>query len=136
MTEILISERFYKRSNKIFQHFIYDKKMSKCLLDERYKIHEIFEAKIKEKALSLYFIQRREEKDRIILEYEITEEFEKPSNSYFVVAYEIPKYPGCDFCKFRQQCKECSKNSPFIYCEYKQKTLSHKLKTCKFFRQG
>lgn len=135
MIEVLISERYYKRENKIFQHFIFDKKMSKFIRDERYKVYELFERKVKSRALDLYFIQRREDKDRVILEYELIEDFEKPSNEYFVIAAELPKYPGCDYCKFRKQCEGCSKDSPFIFCEYKQKTLSHKLKTCKFFRQ-
>lgn len=127
MLEVLISERYYKRDGKIFQHFIYDKKYHKYINDERLIIGQLFESKIKEKSLDLYFVKRREEKDRVVLEYEGED---KPRNSYFVIAYEIPKTLGCDYCKYKY-----IYNPPFIWCEYKQKTLTYKIKTCKFFRQ-
>lgn len=131
MLEILIKERYYKRENKIFQHFIFDKRNGKYLRDTRLSIYKNFEKRIKEKAFQgLYFIQRRDEKDRTVLEYEIVEDFEKPKNQYFVVAAELPPNPGCDYCKYKNLY-----NPPFIWCEYKQKTLSHKIKNCKFFNQ-
>jgi hypothetical protein len=131
MLEILIKERYYKRENKVFQHFIFDKRQGKYLRDIRLKIYREFEKRIKQKAFDeLYFIQRRDETDRTVLEYEIEEGFEKPKNTYFVVAAELPSNPGCDFCKHRRDY-----NPPFVWCEYKQKTLSHKIKNCKFFNQ-
>lgn len=127
MLEILISERYYKRNEKIFQHFIFNKKYNKYLFDERLRIYQEIQRKINERVLDLYFIQKRNENDRIVLEYEGDE---KPKNDYFVVAAELPKNYGCDYCQYKKVY-----NPPFIWCEYKQKTLPHKIKTCKFFRQ-
>jgi hypothetical protein len=126
MLEILIKERYYKRENKIFQHFIFDKKYNKYLTNERLKISQEFERKIKEKKLDYYFIKRRDEKDRFVLEYEGDE---KPQNNYFVVAAELPKNLGCDYCIYKKERK-----TNFLWCEYKQEFTS-KIKTCKFFRQ-
>lgn len=130
--EVVIGERFYVRGGKIFQHFIYDKRYDKPLRDLRLSVYEQFETKIKEKSLNLYFIKRREEPGKVILEYEFPEGSERPSNSYFTLMSFLPDNMGCDFCK---HCKKGYNGSPFVWCEVKQKALSHKIKNCKFFRQ-
>lgn len=128
---MVIGVRFYVRGEKIFQHFAYDKKFDKQLRDIRLNAYEQFETKVKEKSLDLYFIKRREEPGKVILEYEFPEGAERPQNSYFTLMSFLPDNFGCDFCKY---CKKIE-GSPFIWCEIKQKTLPHKVKNCKFFRQ-
>ena len=127
--EVVISERFYIRGNKIFQSFVYDKRYDKYMKNCMLNIYEQFEIKIKQKSLENHFIKRREEIGKSILEYEL-EENEKPPNSYFTIFSFIPDYTGCDFCRFKEE-----RIKPFIWCEVKQKTLPYKIKRCKFFRQ-
>lgn len=127
--EVVISERFYIRGKKIFQHFVYDKKHDRYMKNHKLDIYDLFETKVLQKSLNNHFIKRREEPGRSVLEYEYNNE-EKPPNSYFTILSFLPDYHGCDFCMYRKDCK-----APFIWCEIKQKTLSHKVKNCKFFRQ-
>jgi len=128
--EVVISERFYVRGEKIFQHFIYDKKYDKYLKNHMLDAYEQFETKIKQKSLEYYFLKRREDPGKVVLEYEFNGEDPKPSNTYFSLLSFIPDFYGCDFCQFKKDDVK-----PFVWCEIKQKTLSHKVKRCKFFRQ-
>lgn len=127
--EVVISERFYVRGEKIFQHFIYDKKYDKYIKNHMLDIYEQFETKIKQKSLQLTFIKRREEPGKSILEYEFKDSH-KPDNLYFTILSFIPDFTGCDFCIYKKE-----KTRPFIWCDFKQETLPHKIKRCKFFRQ-
>lgn len=127
--EVVISERFYVRGEKIFQHFIYDKKYDKYMKNHMLDAYEQFETKMKQRTLELHFIKRREEPGRSILEYEY-DGGEKPPNSYFTLLSFIPDFMGCDFCTYKGEA-----TGPFIWCEVKQKTLTHKIKRCRFFRQ-
>lgn len=128
--EVVIGERFYIRGDKIFQHFTFEKKFDKFIKNHMLAIYEQFEIKAKQKSLPYHFIKRREEPGKIIFEYEFVEGEEKPPNSYFTLFSYLPDTTGCDFCQYRH-----NGTNPFIWCEVKQKTLPHKLKRCKFFRQ-
>lgn len=127
--EVVISERFYVRGEKIFQHFIYEKKYDKYIKNHTLSVYEQFEVKLNQKTLNLNFIKRREEPGKSILEYEF-EGGTKPKNSYFTILSFIPDNYGCDFCTYKEE-----KVKPFVWCEFKQETLPHKIKRCKFFRQ-
>jgi len=128
--QVMISERFYIRGEKLFQHFSYDKKFDKFLKDKRFSIYEDFEVKIKQKSINLHFIQRREEQGKVVFEYDLIKGYIKPKNNYFTIFQEIPTTLNCEFCKYADLSKR-----GFIYCNYKQRPLSYKIKNCSFFRQ-
>lgn len=135
--EGLVSVKFIHRDDKIFQHFVFDnKKTKKYLSDKRYIVYDKFKKKILELALSnnenFSFIEKREEEDRVVLEFHINnlDEFKKPKNYYFVVPGFIPSSPGCEHCIFRKDL-----DGGFIYCEFKEKTLTQEMKSCRFFNQ-
>jgi hypothetical protein len=135
--EGLISVKFLVRSDKIFQYFIISKKnIKKYLTDPRFIVYDKFEEKIKFFALSnnqnFIFVGRKNEDDRITLEFKIlnVENFEKPSNFYFVIPGFVPPLAGCEYCKFRKDYDDT-----VFYCEFKQKSLVNKMKNCQFFRQ-
>ena len=137
--EGLISVKFIARNDKVFQHFIIEKKkgVSKYLMDTRFVVYDKFMDKIKSHALSnsedFSFIDRRDEEDRIVLEFDIVnkENFQKPKNYYFVIPGFVPPSPGCEFCKYRQD-----HDDTFFYCTYKEKMLNNKMKNCQFYRQS
>jgi len=136
--EALVSVKFFMKNSKIFQHFIIEKKrgVSKYLLDPRFLVYDRLEEKIKEFALSnisadYLFTERRDEKDRIVIEY-ITNKTDKPQNYYFVVPGFVPETSGCFDCKFRNDKND---NIGSFYCTFKKKSFTHKLKNCAFFRQ-
>lgn len=133
----LISVKFIIRNDKIFQHFIIEKKkgISKYLTDTRFVVYDKFQEKIKSFALSnddsYRFINRRDEEDRVVLEFDILKELkEKPKNYYFVIPGFVPTSPGCEFCKYRKDTDDT-----FFYCLFKEKTLASKLKNCQFYKQ-
>lgn len=128
--EVVISERFYIRGDKIFQHFIYDKKYDKYIKNHMLEIYEQFEIKAKQRSLPFHFFKRREEPGKIVFEYEFPEGEKKPDNAYFTLFSILPKLLGCDYCQYK-----VNGSRPFVWCEYKQKNLPYKLKRCKFFRQ-
>lgn len=135
--EGLVSVKFIHRDDKIFQHFVFDnKKTKKYLSDKRYIVYDKFKEKTIEFALSnnknFTFLERREEEDRVVLEFHIENpsSFEKPKNYYFVIAGFTPTSPGCEHCIFRKDL-----GNGFLYCEYKEKTLTQNMKSCRFFRQ-
>ncbi len=135
--EALISVKFIQRNNKVFQHFIVEKKkgVSKYILDTRFLVYDKFEEKVKEFALSnkfdkYKFIQRRDEEDRVVLEFE-TIETQKINNYYFVIPGFVPTTPGCLSCRFKKD----NEDGLSFYCKYKKKEFTYKLKNCQFFRQ-
>jgi len=136
--EGLISVKFSIRGDKIFQNFIIDNKkgIRKYLTDSRFIVYDKFEEKIKKFALSnnenFIFTERTNEPDKVVLEFKILnlENFKKPSNFYFVIPGFVPPSAGCVHCKYRKD-----HDDTFFYCEFKQKTLSNKIKNCQFFRQ-
>lgn len=134
--EGLISIKFLIRKDKAFQYFIIEKKSKKFLTDPRFSIHDKFEEKIKFFALSnnpnYIFFERRDEEDRITLEFKILdyENVEKPSNFHFVIAGFVPPSAGCEDCRFKIDYDET-----IFTCDFKQKQMTNKVKNCQFFRQ-
>jgi len=136
--EAMIAVKFIQRGNKIFQHFIIEKKkgVSKYILDKRFIVNDKFEEKLKNFSLShkysenYKFLNRRDETDRIVLEFEIITQV-KQSPYFFVIPGFVPTSSGCEACKYRED----NEDGISFYCDYKSKTLTHKLKNCQFFRQ-
>lgn len=135
--EALVSVRFIHRGDRVFQHFIIEKKkgVSKYLLDSRFVVYDKFEEKVREFSLSrkfdnYAFLERRDEEDRVVLEFQ-TDSIEKQANYFFIVPGFVPTTPGCESCKFRKD----NEDGLSFYCDYKEKTFAHKLKNCQFFRQ-
>ena len=136
--EALISVKYVHRGDKIFQHFIIEKKkgVSKYILDTRFLIYDKFQEKIKEFSLSnkypdnLIFIERRDEEDRIVLEFKELDKI-RLKNYYFVVPGFVPPSAGCEYCRFRKD----NEDEISFYCEFKKKGFAHRLKNCQFFRQ-
>jgi hypothetical protein len=136
--EGLVAVKYLFRGDKAFQYFsIQSKKnIKKYLTDSRFIVYDKFEEKIKSFALSndpnFIFLERRNEEDKITLEFKIQDvsQVTKPSNFYFMVPGFVPPSAGCFHCKYRKD-----HDDTFFYCEYKQKTLTNKLKNCQFFRQ-
>ncbi len=132
--EVVVSERYYVRGGKMFQHFLYDKKYDRFLKNHMLGIYEQFEIKIKQRSLPYHFIKRREEVGKTILEYEYPTDGEKIPNGYFTLFSLLPENTGCDWCEYKNKNIEKICTS-FIWCDIKQKSLTHKLKRCSFFRQ-
>lgn len=136
--EGLVSVKFIVRGEKIFQHFIIEKKkgVSKFLTDTRFVVYDKFQEKIKTLALSNHnnfkFNDRRDEEDRIVLEFDILsmDDFVKPSNYYFVIPGFVPPSAGCEFCKYKQDIDDV-----MFVCTFKEKTMTNKMKNCQFYRQ-
>ncbi|HUS48901.1 MAG TPA: hypothetical protein VMZ91_01945 [Candidatus Paceibacterota bacterium] len=134
LLEILITQKFVKRKNKLFQHFIFGKKKEiHFITDSRYIIYDKFEGKIKDKSLmnkDIEFLRRRNETDRIVLEYEIKGNF-YPSvkEPFFIVAEFIPPYASCEYCK------EPEKKGDFTFCKAKDKVVTGTFKNCTYFKQ-
>ena len=137
--EALISVKFFQRNEKTFQHFIIEKKKgaSKYILDHRFIVNSKFNEKVKAFSLSYKdsdnyrFLERRDEDDRVVLEFE-HKEARHENNYYFVIPGFVPTSSGCEACKFRN---EDNRDGISFYCDYKEKTFTHKLKNCQFFRQ-
>jgi len=137
--EALISVKFIHRGDKIFQHFIVDKKKGvlKYLIDSRYVVYDKFQQKIITLALSnnpnYHFVEKRFEEDRVVLEFKILDitKYKKMKNYYFVIPGFVPDSPGCEHCLFKKK-DHCES---FFYCDKREKMLAHKMKKCQFFRQ-
>ncbi len=125
--EIPIAVKFYRRKNKIFQHFMFSK--YKKYLDDRYFIYHKLISKVQSLALKdCIFLGRRGEEDRIVLEFEGEK---KPDNFFFVLAEFVPPTSGCDFCKYKDG------EELFFICVFQNnKSMSRILKSCRFFKEG
>ena len=136
--KISLQVKFLYREEKVFQYFvIVDTKLKKYVLNSCYIMSEYFEDFIEKNSLSnqdheFEFISRRDEDDRITLEftYPETKEVDKLSTYYYTLAGYIPFSNGCEECRFLQEGKDGS-----LYCEKKEKYLSNKQKTCRVFSQ-
>ena len=135
--EALVSVKFIHHGNKVFQHFIVEKKRgaSKYILDTRFLVYDKFIERVKEQSLShrdssYQFLERRDEEDRVVLEFK-TNNRKRWNNYYFVIPGFVPEMPGCESCRFRQD----NSDGISFFCSYKEKTFTHKLKNCQFFRQ-
>lgn len=126
--------KFLYRDHKAFQYFIVaDQKFKKYVLDSKFAINSRLEDFIQRNALSVVdeqhytFLSRRDEDDRITLEFSIPDEnVEKRSTGYFAIVGDIPYSEGCEECRFRN----CT------YCTKKDKEIEKMLKNCKFFVQS
>jgi len=132
---LLIHLKYFRRERKVFQHFIWNKrdKYAKLLRDSRFILHNKFEENIKKNFNdTLEFIKRRDEDDRVVLEYNIPEDkvFDKKKDQYFRIVDFIPPNPGCEFCIYQE-----NKDDIFFTCFLKQKTITEELKSCKYFKQ-
>lgn len=134
--KVSLQVRFYHKDNKAFQHFIIvDKKLKKYVLETRYILNLYFEDFIEKNALSnvdkeFRFISRRDEEDRVVLEFSYPEnkEVEKTGTYFYTLAGDIPYSDGCEECKYLVE-------SDCFFCEKKEKVLTNKLKNCRFFSQ-
>lgn len=129
LLEVLISVKFFRRGDKIFQHFIFgtDRKIKKYLLDPRYKIHHRFKEKVLENSARSNFLNKREEQDRVVLEFENNNR--RLENYYFTLSEFISNNPGCFYCVYKTE------HDKIIYCEFMQKYLDKERKNCGFFRE-
>lgn len=76
------------------------------------------------------FIRRRNEKDRVVLEFLIKETFYPIlKEPFFIVAEFIPPFASCEYC-----C-ENEKKGNFIFCKAKQKIVAGNFKNCTYFKQ-
>lgn len=123
--------------------------------DYRYLLYDKFEARIREMALSiegvLEFKERKDEENCITLVYEIIQNERFDASSLVPINYKLadftPPSAGCPWCKHKRPqvlgedgtsgkgIHKDAEESLFFFCEAKQKTLSHELKNCKFFKQ-
>jgi hypothetical protein len=134
LVEILISVRFYRRGDKLFQHFQYGKQRNtKYILDPRYLMKQLFNEKVIEYSLArnsdYEYLEKRDEEGEVILVYE-AEKTIIPSSFYFKVVDFIPPNPGCEFCQFKKIIDEKT-----ICLFQNNKVIEKELKTCKLFRQ-
>jgi hypothetical protein len=134
LIEILISVKYFRRGNKLYQHYQYDnQKNLKYILDPRYLIKQLFNAKIVEHSLTrdleCEYIEKREETGEVILTYETTKTT-TPDPFYFKVVDFIPPHPGCEFCQF----KKIESNN--LICVFQNnKILKKEIIVCRLFRQ-
>jgi hypothetical protein len=136
--EILIALRYKRVDNEIHQIFSFNgkNKYAKMLVDSRFTIYKTFERKIYENSINipgvLEFSRTLVFKDEIVVVYTIEDENHKNllKNKLFNVVGYVPKNTGCDNCIYLQNKTDC-----FFYCDFKQKTLTNKQKTCRWFKQ-
>ena len=137
--EALISVKFIKTENKIFQHFIIEKKkgVSKYIFDKRFNVYDVFEDKVKTYSLSyldddFIFTDRKDEEDRIVLEFSFKDkDFKKPKNYFFIIPGFVPPSASCQYCKYYDE----NDDGISYYCNVKKKIYTHKVKNCHFFKQ-
>jgi len=129
IVNILVFVKFYRREGKIFQHFIF--KNNNKFLNEKYLIYYKLISKIKEHALvnlGHAFLSKREEEDRIVLEYKGTEKF---SNFYFMLVGTAAPFSGCKFCRHKGK-----EEGFFFYCIFQNyKLMSKEIENCRFFKE-
>ena len=135
LVKFIISVKFYRRKNRISQHFIYNgsKRDLKYIKSPQYTLFNKFREETIKRSLSIYnkydFLNYSEEEDRVILRF-ISNKKEKLTPYYFTIFAFAPPFPGCIYCKYKKK-----ENDVFFYCDFKQKAFSKNLKTCRFFRQ-
>jgi len=138
--EVLLTQNFNLKDRILEQTFNFNKrnKASKYIRDHRYILYDKLERKIRDLALfeqgTLTFIKRVDEVDHIKLTYEIEDmeafkDIELNPLNFKLVDY-VPPSPGCDFCIHKQNEEEL-----WFYCAYKKKTITNKIKNCKYFAQ-
>lgn len=136
-TQALITSEVEIRDNLIYQIFRYDKKLLKYLTDSSYILYNKFEKKLRDLSIfveGIDFVKRINDKGEVILVYEIVsqeavKQIDKTRKSFKIVDF-TPPNPGCAFCIYKKVL-----NEDFFYCEYKEKTMSKEIKTCRYFKQ-
>jgi hypothetical protein len=134
LVEILVSVKFNKRENKLFQHFQYGgQKSIKYLLDPRFLLGKLFNEKIMDLSLCrdkrYEYIEKKDEDGESVLIYE-TEEPEIPLSFYFKLVDFVPDNTGCANCIHRKI------KDGEVVCEFQNnKLLVKELKTCRLFSQ-
>lgn len=124
--------KFLYKDHKVFQYFIVaEPKLKKYVLSDKFLLHKRLEDFIEKNALSVLderytFLNRRDEEDRITLEFSYTDEVDRRSTGYFALVGDVPYNEGCEECKFR----DCT------YCTKKDKEIEKMLKSCKYFIQS
>jgi hypothetical protein len=134
--EVLIAVKYYRRSNKLFQHFCFEgEKNKKYILDPRYILRNDFEEKIKELMYDKgVFINRRDEKDKVVLEYELAEVYDLPMGFFFKIAGFIPNSFTCIHCTYPIEQKD--RQEEVLICSFQSnKIINKEVKNCKYFRQ-
>jgi hypothetical protein len=134
LVTIVINQRLINKGNKLFVHFVFGTdKDTRYLLDKRFSLYDKFEEKISDLEIpgSVEFVRRRNEKDRVVLEYEKKNE-EKfcISGKFFTIADFVPPYPGCSYCIYKGEEKNY-----FFECKIKNKTMSEEKENCAFFKE-
>lgn len=136
-TKISLQVKFLYKDSKVFQYFvIVDTKLKKYVLNSCYLMNEYFEDFIVKNSLSnidsdFTFVSRRDEDDRIALEFSFpeTKEIDKLRTYYYTLSGDIPFSNGCEECRFLRE------EGGSLYCEKKEKYLNNKVRTCKIFSQ-
>lgn len=124
--------KFLYKENKAFQYFIVtDAKYKKYVLQNRYILNSKLEEIVEKNALSnndsnFTFLNRRDEDDRITLEFAYTGAVDKKPTGYFAIVGNIPYSDGCEECKYRKD----------NVCTKKEKEIEKFLKNCKYFSQS
>jgi hypothetical protein len=136
-TQALITSEVEIKDNYIYQIFRYDKKLTKYLTDSSYILYNKLERKLRDLSIfidGINFIERINDRGEVILVYEIlleeaVKQVDKTRKSFKLVDF-TPPNPGCAFCVYKKNI-----NEDFFHCEYKEKTMSKEIKTCRYFKQ-
>ena len=134
LVEIIISVKFNRRENKLYQHFHFgNQKNIKYFLDRRYGLRRLFNEKVVEHSLirdeECEYVEKRDLKDKVILVYETTKET-LPVSYYFKVVDFIAPHPGCEYCIYKK-----IENDKLICVFQNNKVLKKELINCKLFSQ-
>lgn len=130
--EIIIAVKFFKRIDKLFQHFIpiTGKRNIHYLFDKQLIIGNEFDDAILKNALQNQIMLSKEEReDRVVIEYEIN----NPSNLknyYITIIGDIPSNKGCLYCRYRKQIDRDS-----FECKAYKKIFTKNKKRCILFKQ-
>jgi hypothetical protein len=134
LVTIVITQRVINKGDKLFVHFIFGTdRETRYMLDKRYLIYDKFEEKLSEVDIPnvIGFSKRRNEKDRVVLEYDKNPDDKYCiSGKFFTIAEFVPPYPGCSYCIHKGEEKNC-----FFECKAKGKTLSEEKENCSIFKQ-
>jgi len=132
--EILFSVEFEINENIVKQYFYFEKKYKKYLYNPSYQFFDKIKDKLKQYSLqneNISFLEKIEEENFILLIYEKSEnDIIDNSKKMFKIVDYIPNNCGCKFCIYKKNLTE-----DFFYCNFKERTMSRELKTCRYFKQ-
>jgi hypothetical protein len=135
--EVLVSVKYYRRGNKVFQHFCFEQeKNKKYILEPRFILQKKLEEKIKEFAYDKgVFLNRRDEKDKIVLEFELDEIPDLPNGFFFKVVDFTPSTFTCIYCLHSIERDNKGKEELCLCAFQSNKIINKEVKNCKFFKQ-